>query len=51
MDVEIHNPQSLAVAMSIARKLEMRNQYAAALAPPPAPLRQQQQALLPAPQR
>ncbi|KAI4302130.1 hypothetical protein MLD38_037914 [Melastoma candidum] len=44
-DVEVHNPQSLAGAMSLARKLELREQYAApppqpavcALLPPPAP--------------
>ncbi|KAI4330765.1 hypothetical protein MLD38_029019 [Melastoma candidum] len=44
-DVEVHNPQSLAGAMSLARKLELREQYATppprpavrALLPPPAP--------------
>ena len=35
LDVEVHNPQSLAVAMSLARKLELREQCAAAAAPPP----------------
>jgi hypothetical protein len=43
LDVEIHNPQSLVVAMSLARKLEQREQYvgvAASLpAPPQAPAR------------
>lgn len=28
-DVEIHNPQSLAAAMSLSRKIELRNTYAA----------------------
>ena len=34
LDVEIHNPQSLAVAMSLARKLELRDQCALSAAPP-----------------
>ena len=34
LDVEIHNPQSLAIAMSLARKLEIRDQCALAAAPP-----------------
>ena len=29
LDVEVHNPQTLAGAMSLARKLELREQYAA----------------------
>jgi hypothetical protein len=44
LDVEIHNPQSLVVAMSLARKLELRDQCAAASAPPP-----HQRGLLPTP--
>ena len=27
LDVEVHNPQSLIIAMSLARKLELREQY------------------------
>ncbi|XP_073362850.1 uncharacterized protein [Aegilops tauschii subsp. strangulata] len=46
LDVEIHNPQSLAVAMSLARKLELRDQCALASAPP---VRFQQKGILPAP--
>ena len=34
LDVEIHNPQSLTVAMSLARKLELRDQCALTYAPP-----------------
>jgi hypothetical protein len=48
IDVELHNPQSLVIAMSLARKLELREQYAA-VAPPFAPPNNQQQGLLPAP--
>ena len=48
-DVEIHNPQSLAAAMSLARKLELCEQCAAAVAPPSAPPRDQQQGLLAVP--
>lgn len=44
MDVEIHNPQTLAVAMSLARKIELRDQCAAQLAAP-----QNQRGLLPTP--
>jgi hypothetical protein len=40
LDVEVHNPQSLAFAMSLARKLELREQCATAVAPPPAPPRE-----------
>ena len=46
-DVEIHNPQSLVAAMSLARKIDLRNSYVAPVAhvpprdrpllPPPAP--------------
>ncbi|SPT20639.1 unnamed protein product [Triticum aestivum] len=46
LDVEIHNPQSLAVAMSLARKLELRDQCALASAPP---VRFQKKGILPAP--
>ena len=46
LDVEIHNPQTLVVAMSLARKLELRDQCAAASAPPP-----RQRGLLPTPPR
>ena len=38
LDVEIHNPQSLIIAMSLARKLEQHEQYigvAASLPTPP----------------
>jgi hypothetical protein len=35
LDVEIHNPQTLAFTMSIARKLELRDQCAAAAVPGP----------------
>ena len=42
LDVELHNPQSLIVAMSLARKLELRKQYAAVVVPPPAPPSDQQ---------
>jgi len=36
LGVEVHNPQSLVIAMSLARKLELREQYypAVVLAPP-----------------
>lgn len=34
-DVEIHNPQTLALAMSLARKVELHDQSAVALAPAP----------------
>ena len=38
LDVEVHNPQSLVIAMSLARKLELREQYYTAAVPaPPAP--------------
>ena len=46
LDVEIHNPQSLAIAMSLARKLELRDQCALAVAPPARP---PQKGILPAP--
>jgi hypothetical protein len=36
LDVEMHNPQSLVIAMSMARKLELREQYIAHAAQPPA---------------
>lgn len=36
-DVEVHNPQTLAGAMSLTRKLELRDQYAAPSPPPHAP--------------
>ena len=39
LDVEVHNPQSLAVAMSLAHKLELCDQCAAAAAPSPRPVR------------
>jgi hypothetical protein len=35
-DVEIHNPQSLVIAMSLARKRELREQCVAVTAPAPA---------------
>jgi hypothetical protein len=34
LDVEIHNPRSLIVTMSLAHKLELRKQCAAAIVPP-----------------
>jgi hypothetical protein len=34
LDVEIHNPRSLIVTMSLARKLELCEQCVAAVAPP-----------------
>jgi hypothetical protein len=34
LDVEIHNPQSLIVTMSLVRKLELCEQCATAVAPP-----------------
>lgn len=46
LDVEIHNPQSLAMAMSLARKLELRDNCV--MLPVPQP-RQQQKGLLPSP--
>ena len=47
LDVQVHNPQSLAAAMSLARQMELREQYTAtATAPPKAAPR----GLLPAPQ-
>ena len=49
LDVEIHNPQSLAVAMSLARKLELRDQCAAATAPTPRTGHEHQKGILPAP--
>jgi hypothetical protein len=48
LDVEIHNPQTLAVAMSLARKLELQDQC---VAPPTAPPRASQKGILSAPQR
>jgi hypothetical protein len=33
LDVEMHNPQSLVIAMSMARKLELREQYVTPAAP------------------
>jgi hypothetical protein len=47
LDVEIHNPQALSVAMSLARKLELRDQCAAS---GQAPARLSQCGILPAPQ-
>ncbi|XP_066359602.1 uncharacterized protein [Miscanthus floridulus] len=49
LDVELHNPQSLAVAMSLARKLELRDQCAAAAAPPLRLGCDPQRGILPAP--
>jgi len=49
LDVEIHNPQSLAVAMSLARKLELRDQCAAASGPLPRAGRDHQRGILQAP--
>jgi hypothetical protein len=46
LDVEIHNPQSLAIAMSLARKMELCGQCALVVAPPARP---QQRGILPAP--
>ena len=38
LNVEVHNPQSLIIAMSLARKLELREQYYPAAIPAlPAP--------------
>ena len=48
LDVEIHNPQSLAVAMSLARKLELRDQC---VAPVPPASHASQRGILPPPQR
>jgi hypothetical protein len=47
LDVEIHNPQSLTVAMSLARKLELRDQCTGASTPQPR--HPHQQGLLPTP--
>lgn len=49
LDVELHNPQSLIIAMSLARELELREQYTAVAAPLPALQRPQARGLLPAP--
>jgi len=46
LDVEIHNPQTLALAMSLARKLEMRDQCVAASTPPPVPSRASSRGIL-----
>jgi hypothetical protein len=46
MDVRIHNPQTLGAAMSLARQLELREQYMTA----PAAARPPARGLLPAPQ-
>jgi hypothetical protein len=47
LDVEIHNPQSLAVTMSLSRKLELHDQCAGASMPQPR--HPHQRGLLPAP--
>lgn len=39
LDVEMHNPQSLVIAMSMARKLELREQYITQAVQTPAALR------------
>ena len=49
LDIEIHNPQSLAVAMSLARKLELRDQCATASGPLPRAGRDHQRGILQAP--
>ncbi|XP_039824904.1 uncharacterized protein LOC120686774 isoform X1 [Panicum virgatum] len=51
LDVEIHNPQSLAVAMSFARKLEMSDPCAVAATPTPTTSHAGQRGILPMPQR
>jgi hypothetical protein len=48
LDVKIHNPQALAVTMSLARKLELRDQCAA---PASMPSRASQCGILPAPSK
>lgn len=48
LDVEIHNPQTLAFAMSLARKIELRDQCAVVTAPALPPPRHNQRGLLPA---
>jgi len=49
LDMEVHNPQSLVIAMSLARKLELHEQYYATAVPaPPAP-QQATQGLFPGP--
>ena len=48
-DVELHNPQSLIIAMSLARKLELRDQYATVVVPPLAPHRPLTRGLLAGP--
>lgn len=50
LDGEIHNPQTLAVAMSLARKLELRDRCATASALTPALLRPHHKGILPTPQ-
>jgi hypothetical protein len=47
LDVEIHNPRSLAIAMSFGRKLELRDQCVGASTPQPR--HPHQRGLLPAP--
>jgi hypothetical protein len=49
LNAEIHNPQNLAVAMSLARKLELRDQCPTAAAPTPTHPRHQQRGILPVP--
>ena len=51
LDVEIHNPHSLAATMSLARKLELRNQCATPAAAAPSAPCAGQRSILPAPQR
>jgi hypothetical protein len=43
LDVQVHNPQSLAAAMSLARQLQLREQYA------PVPTKASFRGLLPSP--
>jgi hypothetical protein len=49
LDVEIHNPQSLAVAISFACKLELHDQCTTALASQPRHLQQRGLLLAPPP--
>jgi hypothetical protein len=51
LDVEIHNLHTLVVTLSLARKLELRNQCATVNTSSPAPLHPHQRGFLPAPQR
>lgn len=49
LDVEFHNPQSLTIAMSLARKLELRDQCVRPTAQGSSLFRSQSRGILPAP--